>query len=141
MNKLFLALVAFFAFVCVASAALQQSDLLSVDELSLLQQQIQMGFFNEQELLVIAEALEAQENFLVQKDTSNQGFVAKVKAFFSNTYVQYTALGLATAIVLAIAVTLCVVAVKKFRASKQDKQSAAATEEEKGLLQPYDTVV
>lgn len=144
MNKLFIALVAFIAFICVASvnATITQQDLLGVDELNLLQQQIQMGFFNEEELLIIADALEAQEQFLVSaKATKSTGAWGSIKSFFSNTYVQYIGLGLATALVLAVAVTLAVIVIKKMRASKADKQGTASQEEEKGLLQPYDAVV
>ena len=101
-----------------------------------------IGFFNEEELLIIADALEAQEQFLVSaKATKSTGAWGSIKSFFSNTYVQYIGLGLATALVLAVAVTLAVIVIKKMRASKADKQGTASQEEEKGLLQPYDAVV
>lgn len=137
--KFILAIIAFFAVLCVATATLTQADLMTTEELSLLAQQIKMGLFDEDELVLISQALEQQELFLVE--STNKGFWAKTKNFFNNTYVQYTGLGLATALALVALVALTVFAVKKIRATKKDKQEIAAVEEEKGLLTPYDTVV
>ena len=100
-----------------------------------------VGAFDEDELVLISEALEQQEQYIMKsKAGSSSGVGSKLKSFVHNTYVQYAALGLAAVLVLAAIVGLTVFTIKRCRASKQSKQQSGA-EEGQGLLQPYDTVV
>jgi predicted transporter len=124
----------------MATAAITQADLITADELSLLMDQVQMGVYDEDELALIAEALTQQEQFLIQA-TQKNSFSDKVSNFFNSSYVQYAALGVASVLALAALIGLVVFSVKKFRATKKDKQDIAQTEEEKGLLANYETVV